>query len=201
MIQALLADRFKLTLHHETKEIPAYVLVIAKHGAKLHEAKPGDTYPDGFKDFHGHPVGVGLWLGPCKFVGQGVPVADLARDLSQVLDRVVLDQTGLNGVYDFTVDCHTAFMERGESLLSVLPEQLGLELKPQTTPVEVLVSDHAEKPAQSQAQSTRGIVPSFEAVTIKPNKTGRANVGRPRVLREMGFGLSTFISYSPAGKA
>src|SRR6266513_2462226 len=78
---------------------------------------------------------------------------------------------------------------------------IGLELKVQTVPQEVLVIDHAEKPAQSQAQSTRAIVPSFEAVTIKPNKTGRANVGRPRVLREMGFGLSTFISYSPAGKA
>ncbi len=169
MIQALLADRFKLTLHHETKEIPAYVLVIAKHGAKLHEAKPGDTYPDGFKDFHGHPVGAGHWLGPCKFVGQGVPVADLARDLSQVLDRVVLDQTGLNGVYDFTVDCHAAFMERGESLLAVLPEQLGLELKPETAPVEVLVIDHAENPAESQAQSAIPAVPAFETASIKPN--------------------------------
>ena len=49
MLQALLADRFQLKLHRETKELPVYALVIAKNGPKLQEAKPGDTYPNGFK--------------------------------------------------------------------------------------------------------------------------------------------------------
>jgi uncharacterized protein (TIGR03435 family) len=178
MLQELLADRFKLTLHHETKEVPAYLLVIAKDGAKLQEAKPGDTYPDGFKDPHGRPLGAGTLLqpGPCKLVGQGIPIASLARDLSQLLGRAVVDQTGLNGVYDFTVDCHTAFMERGDSLLTVLPEQLGLELKPQTAPVEVLAIDHAEKPADPQAQNTAIIPPAFEVASIRLNKAGTASL-------------------------
>jgi bla regulator protein BlaR1 len=158
MLQALLADRFKLTLHHETKEVPAYVLVIAKDGAKLKEAKPGDTYPDGFKDPNGRPLGAGALLqpGPCKLVGQGVPIADLAKTLSMNdLHQPVVDQTGLAGVYDFTLDCHTAFRERGESMLTILPEQLGLELKPQTVPVEMLVIDHAEKAAADELGAGR----------------------------------------------
>src|ERR1700684_1709087 len=48
MLQALLADRFKLTLHRETKVLPAYALVIAENGPKLQESKPGETYPNGF---------------------------------------------------------------------------------------------------------------------------------------------------------
>jgi len=59
--------------------------------------------------------------------------------------RTVVDQTGLWGVYDFTLDCHTAFTERGESVLAVLPEQLGLELKL----LDNLVIDSAEKPSEN----------------------------------------------------
>jgi uncharacterized protein (TIGR03435 family) len=148
ILQALLADRFRLTLHRETREPPAYVLAIAKDGFTLQEAKPGDTYPDGFKDPQGRPLGPGLWLpGPCKLVGQGVHLVDLAKTLSvnYLGGRTVIDQTGLSGVYDFTLDCHTAFMERGESVLSALPEQLGLELKL----LDVLVIDSAEKPSEN----------------------------------------------------
>lgn len=59
--------------------------------------------------------------------------------------QTVIDQTGLGGVYDFTLDCHTPFMGRGESVLTVLPEQLGLEVKL----LEVLVIDSAEKPSEN----------------------------------------------------
>src|SRR6202034_3476974 len=58
-LQALLADRFKLTLHHETKELPEYVMVIAKNGSKMQEANPDDTYPNGFKGPNGQP-GAGM---------------------------------------------------------------------------------------------------------------------------------------------
>ena len=71
-------------------------------------------------------------------------MADLAKTLSMnyLGGQTVVDQTSLRGVYDFTLDCHTASMEHSESVLTVLPEQLGLELKP----LDMLVIDRAEKP-------------------------------------------------------
>lgn len=149
ILQALLADRFRLALHRETREPPGYVLAIAKEGFRLQEAKPGDTYLDGLKDPEGRPLGAGALFqpGPCKLVGQGVHIVDLAKTLSMnyLGGRTVVDQTGLGGVYDFTLDCHTAFMGRGESVLTVLPEQLGLELKL----LDNLVIDSAEKPPEN----------------------------------------------------
>jgi len=178
MLQEFLADRFKLSFHIETKEVPIYALVIAENGLKIQRAIPGDTYPDGFKDPHGRPLGAGALLRPrpCKLVGQGVPIADLARDLSQLLGRAVVDKTGLNGVYDFTVDCQATFMERGDSLLTVLPEQLGLKLEPQKGPAEILVIDHAEQPADPQAQNTAVIPPAFEVASIRLNEKGTASL-------------------------
>jgi len=150
MVQALLAERFKLQLHRESRQIPGYELVIAKNGPRLQQANPGDTYPNGLKDPQGRPIPRGiLETGPCKLVGQGVPITALAVDLSERLGRNVVDETALKGDYDFTLDCHTAFMERGESILTVLPEQLGLELNEQTLPVEMLVIDRAEKPSEN----------------------------------------------------
>jgi uncharacterized protein (TIGR03435 family) len=181
MIQALLVDRFKLALHRETRQVPGYALAIAKDGPKLHEAKTGDPYSNGLKDPRGRPVGAGTLVqpGPCKLVGQGVPIASLVGELSQQLDRSVVDETGLKGNYDFTLDCHKALRELGGSLLTVLPEQLGLELKEQTLPVEMLVIDHAEQvtadessPPQSQTQNAAA--PLFESASIKPNTSGNA---------------------------
>jgi bla regulator protein BlaR1 len=173
MLQALLSDRFKLVFHHETKELPVYALVVAKNGSKIHPAKADDTYPNGLKCFGGRPCGAGVLVqpGPCKLVGQGVPIAGLVRDLSQQLGRSVVDQTGLNGLYDFTLDCHTAFMDRGDSLPMVLPDQLGLELKLQSAPVDVLVIDHAEKPSESQAENTAAMVPAFKVASVKLNNS------------------------------
>ncbi len=149
-------------------------------------AKPADTYRNGLKDPHGRPIGSGIFQpGPCKLVGQGIPVAALAFDLSQQLSRIVVDKTNLKGNYDFTLDCHTAFMERGDSLLTVLPEQLGLELNEQTVLVEMLVIDHADKLTadqssqtqpqdQSLAESVAASMPPalvYKAVSIKPDNS------------------------------
>jgi uncharacterized protein (TIGR03435 family) len=189
MLQTLLADRFKLVIRREARQAAGYALVIAKNGPKLQRAKPGDTYPDGLKDpFEGRPLGPGMWLaGPCKLVGQGVAVSALVRVLAGELKRVVVDKTDIQGNYDFTLDCHTAFMERGESILTVLPEQLGLELNERTLPVEMLVIDHAEQPTGNEdtgtlhpahghaaLQTQNASISSFpfQAVTIKENKTG-----------------------------
>ena len=199
ILQALLADRFRLVLHRETREPPAYVLAVVKDGFKLQEAKPGDTYPDGFKDPQGRPLDAGALLqpGPCKLVGQGVHLVDLAKTLSvnYLGGQTVIDQTGLGGVYDFTLDCHTAFIERGESVLTSLPEQLGLEVKP----LDVLVIDHAEEitryessQTQPQDQSVAGSAAAsiprarvYEAVSIRPNQSTT--------------GLTPFVEFRPDG--
>jgi uncharacterized protein (TIGR03435 family) len=103
MLQALLADRFKLTIHRETTQLPVYALVIAKRGPKLQEAKPGDAYPNGIKGPDGRPD-AGLFMsGRGSITGQGIPVALLARLLTQQLGRTVEDRTGLDGKYDFTL--------------------------------------------------------------------------------------------------
>jgi len=171
MVQALLADRFKLKLRHESKELPVYALVVAKNGPKLYEAKPGDTYPNGMKG----PDGVGragvMHMGPGQVMGQGLPVESLARLLSQALGRTVRDETGLKGSYDFnlqwTPDQNEAVMLKGPeagkpatdnpappestglSLFTAIQEQLGLRLESRKGPVESLVIDHVEKPSEN----------------------------------------------------
>jgi uncharacterized protein (TIGR03435 family) len=163
MLQALLADRFKLTTHRETKNIPVYALVVAKNGPKLQEAKPG-TYPEDGKGHAGR-----ILMDPGRLNGQGISVAVLAELLSYRLDCTVLDQTGLKGKYDFTLqlarDESEAVMLKPSkgcspgagsappldssrpSLVTAIQEQLGLRLDAQESPVEVLVIDHVERPS------------------------------------------------------
>ncbi len=173
MLQALLANRFQLVVHRETKELPGYALVIAKNGSKLHDAKPGDTYPNGIKGPDGQP-GTGLMImggngGPVT--GQGISIENLARLLSQQLGRTVLDETGLTGNYDFTLqwtpDDRAGPMSAatqgggsrsddapppdssGPSIFTAIQEQLGLKLESRKIPVEMLVIDHVEPPSEN----------------------------------------------------
>jgi bla regulator protein blaR1 len=173
MLQALLANRFQLVLHRETKELPGFALVIAKNGPKLHDAKPGDTYPNGLKGPDGHS-GEGLMLmrgngGP--LTGQGVPVASLVQTLSRQLGRTILDETGLTGKYDFTLQWApderagpmSAATQGGgsrsddapppdssaPSIFTAIQEQLGLKLESRKVPVEILVIDHVEAPSEN----------------------------------------------------
>jgi uncharacterized protein (TIGR03435 family) len=158
MLQSLLAERFKLTVHHETKELPVFALVIAKNGLKIRESKSGDAPSSG-----GGRGGAGSFEvkgrgGP--IVAEGVPIATLVQFLSrQPLGRSVVDKTGLSGKYDFTLqwtpdDLQSTTSEGGPpldspwpSLFTALQEQLGLKLEPQKGPVQTLVVDHAEKPS------------------------------------------------------
>ena len=179
MLQALLADRFKLSLHSETKEIPVFALVIAKNGLKLQEAKPGNTYPNGIKGPAGRPIGAGTLVEPerGKLVGQGVPVSDLVENLSQELGgRIIVDKTGLKGKYDFTLQ--VAPDESQSAIFTALQEQLGLRLETQKLPIEVLVIDHAEKPSEPQAQISSAPVLLFEEASIKLNKSPSPVPGR-----------------------
>lgn len=115
-VQALLADRFKLKLNRESKELPVYALVVAKGGPKLQEAKPGDTYPNGFKgpDGKAHP-GM-MRIGPGGLTAQAVPIQFLVHTLSQQLGREVVDKTGLKGNYDLSLTWATDQNERGVAM-------------------------------------------------------------------------------------
>jgi bla regulator protein blaR1 len=169
MLQTLLADRFKLTIHRETKELPLYSLVVAKGGSKLHEAKPDDNYLNGIKGLDGRPVPAGAHLmrmGRGELTVQSVGMDQIAHLFTQQTGRTVVDNTGLKGNYDFTLHWtpdqsapalngpgggpdSTTSSESGPSIFTAIQEQLGLKLESQKGPVEILVIDHVEKPSEN----------------------------------------------------
>jgi uncharacterized protein (TIGR03435 family) len=119
MMQSLLADRFKLVLHRDTKELPVYALVVAKSGPKLKESAPdpdADSGP-GAKGTVDVAVNVGrgggvIDLGRGSFVSYGrdrleakkVTLSSLADWLTRLLDRPAVDMTGISGTYDFSLE-------------------------------------------------------------------------------------------------
>lgn len=133
MLQTLLAQRFKLLVHRETKEIPAYTLVVAKGGANLKTAKPDSQ--------SAVTTGVGP-AGGEQTVFVSSPLRILVNMLANTLGSPVVDQTGLDGLYDYQFD----WPDRGSSLFASVA-QLGLKLEAKKTPVEVLVMDRAERPS------------------------------------------------------
>jgi uncharacterized protein (TIGR03435 family) len=133
-VQTLLADRFKLASHRETKELPFYALTVAKDGPKLQPSEGrGSTI---------HIRGL--------YKARNESMARLCDTLSRILDRVVVDSTGLSGAYDFVLD-YTPDDPRfsdsagAKSVFTALPEQLGLKLEWRKGPVEVLVIDRVER--------------------------------------------------------
>jgi uncharacterized protein (TIGR03435 family) len=158
MLQDLLADRFKITYHRETKELPAYMLVVAKGGPKIQESKATAANPDG-------AAGTGTMQfgqnGLMTF--QAMPLSALVQVLSLQVGRAVVDQTGLISRYDYTwqfVQNTGAAGAAGggpggaadpdaPSIFTVIQEQLGLKLESGKGPVEIIVIDHIEKPSDN----------------------------------------------------
>jgi len=144
MLQALLADRFHLTIHRETRQMQVYFLVVAKGGAKLRESAPGS-------------VGAGQSAGMGWFKASSNRIEDFAQTLAGMVSRSVIDKTGLTGQYDFRLDYASevaAGSDAGNapekpSLFTALQEQLGLKLEPGRAPVEMVVVDRAEKPSEN----------------------------------------------------
>jgi uncharacterized protein (TIGR03435 family) len=153
-LQALLADRFQLTLHHETKEQPVYALVIGKNGSKLQESqmKAGERRRM-------------MRMGRSELNAEGVAIDMLTHTLSNVLGRPVIDRTGLKGNYDFKlqwtpdpgqsgglggppppgVEAPPPPDPNGPSIFTAVQEQLGLRLESQKGPVDLIVIDRVEK--------------------------------------------------------
>jgi uncharacterized protein (TIGR03435 family) len=144
MVQALLADRFRLVTHAETRELPIYELIVAKGGAKLGGLKSGGTTVNHGRDH-------------IEVEGSN-SVAFLAEELSKETGRDVVDKTGITGRYDlklnWTPDDATepqllngVPIDSGPTLFTALEEQLGLKLEPAKGPVQVLVIDKVEMPS------------------------------------------------------
>ncbi|HUK30873.1 MAG TPA: M56 and DUF3738 domain-containing protein [Candidatus Acidoferrum sp.] len=160
MLQKLLANRFGLAVHRETRDLSVYSLVVAKNGPKLQEAKPEDSARSG--------MGLRGRGGP--LVGRAVPMPVLAEQLSALVNRIVLDKTGLTGKYNFTMQWTPdegqgpnyikdagstangqpgpgAQDPSGPSIFTALQDQLGLKLESGKGPIEVIVIDHVERPS------------------------------------------------------
>lgn len=155
MFQQLLADRFKLAVHWEMRELPVYALVATKNGPLLQESMnaPGEA---------------GTSSSDGQFSAKGMTLTEIAealtQELSRELGRVVIDKTGIQGRYDIVLkwtpeastdaarngnDNSTSQSYAGPSIFTTLKEQVGLKLESARGPVKVLVIDHAEMPAEN----------------------------------------------------
>ncbi|HEY3840069.1 MAG TPA: TIGR03435 family protein [Bryobacteraceae bacterium] len=137
-LRNLLADRFHLTLHPETREQPVYALVVAKGGPKLQEAKESE-------------VPFIRQMGPGKLKGEAVGLAMLIVNLSSSLDRRIIDKTGLSGKYTFELKWEPSLAAdaEGATIFTALQEQLGLRLESEKGPVKFLVIDSIQRPPQN----------------------------------------------------
>jgi uncharacterized protein (TIGR03435 family) len=172
MMRSLLADRFKLALHFETRQVPVFGLSALKPGktGPLLRPHPKDspcsTVPPPPNQLAGQfPALCGGLLqmppsapGLVRFGARDVTPAFIANMLTSMgaLDRPILDQTGLPGTFDFALEW--VFQPPGTNVQTDLPgplfmdavrEQLGLKLESQKGPTEVLVVDHVERPSQN----------------------------------------------------
>ncbi len=141
MLQSLLAERFRLRSHRETREGPVYLLVRNGRPLKLADAKDKSAYPWSGSLHGGMITGDGL-------AGSNESVPDLAWRLSRCLDRPVLNRTELPGSYDFRAE-YSLDDPHPDVIASIFAclHDLGLKLEPSKGPVEKIVIESAEKPS------------------------------------------------------
>jgi uncharacterized protein (TIGR03435 family) len=151
MLKTLLADRFKLRVHVETRELAAYRLITTKNGPKLARAvtdQPGSYALDGG-----------------SVVFHAMSMSAFADYLSRrgPIDRPVIDGTGIDGVFDFRLklfevrpdmplnELKRAYYEwdQGSSIFTDLQEQLGMKLQPEKVPLNVMIVDSVAKPSEN----------------------------------------------------
>jgi uncharacterized protein (TIGR03435 family) len=174
LLQSLLEDRFRLKLHRETKELPVYVLVLARKdghiGANLTNAKEGNCAAPNqsavsLDSDKSASQPCGLHNGRGNLSGLGVPMEGVATALSRILGRPVTNQTGLTGKFDVNVQYTPDENQManltppgmkppppegsGPSLFTAIQEQLGLRLESQKGPVEIFIVDGAQKATEN----------------------------------------------------
>jgi uncharacterized protein (TIGR03435 family) len=155
MLQKLLADRFELRFHRETRTLSVYGLTVARGGPKL---TPAEDSGDAIGDINFYALG--------KLGAKHASMADFVHSMQKnVLDLPVVDQTGLSGRYDFALNWvpdEFQFSEvrtsagsqipsngDGDGLFAALERQLGLQIKATKAPAEVIVVDGARKPSEN----------------------------------------------------
>jgi uncharacterized protein (TIGR03435 family) len=170
MMQALLAERFGLKLHFEQRERPVLAMVLAnprrpgpkliphERGQSCDEKPKPDTYPKECYAYSATPVKDGLLLLGSRAASMNL-IADFLGDVagrSGEIGRRVVDQTGLTGLWDFTLE--TAWPTQtppqdaglaGPTMLEAIQEQLGMKLKPTRALVSETVVDHVERPNEN----------------------------------------------------
>lgn len=155
MLEKLLADRFKLAFHRDKKELAVYAIVVAKTGSKLTKS---DGDPNGLPSLFFRGLGI--------LPARNATMTDFAGVMqTAVLDRPVVDQTGLSGRFDFMLTWTPDEFQFGglgvkvpppadnaataPDLYTAVQQQLGLKIESTKAPVDVLVIDHVEKPADN----------------------------------------------------
>jgi bla regulator protein blaR1 len=173
MMQDLLRERFKLAAHRETREQPIYELKLARTDGKLGSGLRVSTTdcaamfgrgrvgppPRGMAAGERPPCG--MRIGPGQLTAGGMPISQLILPLSQFIERLIVDRTGLTGNFDIDLTWTPDRLPQGTpppgapppsidpngpSLFTAVQEQLGLKLESERAPVEVLVIDHVERP-------------------------------------------------------
>jgi uncharacterized protein (TIGR03435 family) len=160
MLQALLADRFKLKVHWETRQGDVYNLVATKGGPKLRatEAPPS---AEELKSWGDHPIPTLYQQGDSRtefdYIAHGCQMTELVELLAGQFGRPIIDKTGLTGKYDFVLKTHdTKNSDRKDddtnpipTLQTAIEDQLGLKLESAKGPIQVLVIDHIEMPSEN----------------------------------------------------
>lgn len=182
MMQKLLEDRFKLRIHRESREGPVYNLVATK-AVKLPPFQAGTCVdlppllisPNPVPPDRGHFCRFQIDLGPAASIdAEGATVDGLTMLLDVVLDRHVVDRTGLAGRFSIHLDFAPTKGPASEqpsdrpSIFSALQEQLGLKLEPARGPRPLLVIDHIEKPTDNFAEPAKPQPPPAAPIAAKP---------------------------------
>jgi uncharacterized protein (TIGR03435 family) len=138
MLQTLLTDRFQLKFHREVKQGAAYALIAGKTGPKLSESLASE-----------YSTHVTSGSNQVHMKISHATIGQICARVSTFLDRPIVDQTNLKGVFDLTLDFAPEGAESSEfpSIFTALQEQLGLKLESAKAPIEVLVVDKIERPS------------------------------------------------------
>ena len=159
MLQVLLAERFKLKVHWETREGSVYDLVIAKSGSKLHPGGSIPLTPDEVHNFGDRKIPAlyqrGNGIKGYEYICHSCGLQSVAQALTGQMGQPVIDKTNLTGTYDFVLQYRGRGPDASDDptvwppLLTAVPDQLGLKMQPAKGPQQFLVIDHMERPSEN----------------------------------------------------
>jgi uncharacterized protein (TIGR03435 family) len=189
MLQALLADRFKLVFHKDTKPMPAYSLTVGKGKPKLKEAAgSGNSGCQGQPPQNPQPGTVPYVMVSCRNMTMEAFAQNLRFMANAYIASPVVDSTGLKGSWDFDLKwTGRALLPQagadGITIFDAVDKQLGLKLELQKVPTPVIVVDSVnQKPADNPPGVTQNLPPpppaEFEVADIKPSMPGANPMGR-----------------------